>query len=111
MKWQYYLAFFLGILLILLESAVFAASKIDAATCTYQGKKLYGKVQIVDSFPMLKVKVVNSFPDLKVKQVNSFPDKCGLWQFVDSFPDLKIQFVDSFPDLKIQFVNSFPGIP
>lgn len=76
-----------------------------------KGIRLWGKVQVVKSFPDLKVQVVNSFPDLKVQKVRSFPDKLGKWQFVDSFPDFKIQFVDSFPDLKIQFVDSFPGKP
>lgn len=77
--------------------------------CTHEGIKLYGKVQVVNSFPDLKVQVVNSFPDLKVQVVNSFPDSCGEWQMVNSFPDFKIQFVNSFPDIKIQYVNSFPG--
>ncbi len=82
-----------------------------ASDCTFQGKKLYGKVQIVTSFPDVKVQVVTSFPDLKVSMVNSFPDQCGKWQAVDSFPDLKVQFVDSFPDFEIQYDNSFPGRP
>jgi len=77
--------------------------------CTFKGKKLYGKVQVVTSFPDLKVQIVDSFPDLKVKKVTSFPDSCGLWQEVTSFPDLKIQFVTSFPDIKIKYVDSFPG--
>jgi hypothetical protein len=81
------------------------------SSCTLKGKKLYGKVQVVTSFPDLKVQRVTSFPDLKVQRVTSFPDSCGKWQFVTSFPDLKIQFVDSFPDLKVQFVSSFPGVP
>lgn len=79
--------------------------------CTFKGKKLQGKVQIVTSFPDIKVQVVTSFPDLKVKKVTSFPDGCGKWQIVDSFPDFKIQIVDSFPDIKIQYVDSFPGVP
>jgi hypothetical protein len=79
--------------------------------CTFKGKRLFGKVQIVKSFPDLKVQQVTSFPDLKVQKVTSFPDKCGKWQFVDSFPDLKIQYVTSFPDVKVQFVTSFPGVP
>lgn len=73
--------------------------------------KIYGKIQIVTSFPDYKVQVVNSFPDLKVQVVNSFPDKPGKWKMVNSFPDYKIQFVNSFPDFKIQYVNSFPGKP
>jgi hypothetical protein len=83
---------------------------IDSA-CMCKGKKMYGKVQVVTSFPDVKVQIVNSFPDLKVQVVNSFPDKCGQWQMVTSFPDVKVQFVTSFPDVKVQYVNSFPGKP
>jgi hypothetical protein len=82
-----------------------------AADCTFRGKKLGGKVKVVDSFPDIRVKAVTSFPDLKVKKVTSFADSCGEWQFVDSFPDLKIQYVDSFPDIEIAWVDSFPGMP
>jgi hypothetical protein len=78
--------------------------------CTFKGKKMYGKVQKVTSFPDIKVQKVTSFPDLKVQKVTSFPDSCGKWQFVTSFPDFKVQFVTSFPDIKVQFVTSFPGI-
>lgn len=77
--------------------------------CTLKGKKLYGRVQIVNAFPDLKVQVVNAFPDLKVLVVKAFPDECGKWQMVDNFPDLKVQMVDAFPDLKIQYVDAFPG--
>lgn len=87
-----------------------SAGNVDSA-CRVKGKRLYGKVKVVDSFPDIKVQVVRSFPDLKVKRVTSFPDSCGKWQFVDSFPDLKVQFVDAFPDIKIQYVDSFPGRP
>lgn len=95
----------------LLAAAPGVAGKKLGKACSFQGKKLYGKVKIVENFPDLKVQVVQSFPDLKVQWVRSFPDKCGKWQAVESFPDLKIKFVESFPDLKIQFVESFPGIP
>lgn len=105
------------LLIVTMTILCFTAGIIDAGSskvnpdCTCNGKQLFGKVQIVNSFPDFKVQSVNSFPDLKVQWVNSFPDKCGLWQSVNSFPDFKIQFVDSFPDFKIQFVNSFPGLP
>jgi len=79
--------------------------------CSFNGKKLYGKVQVVTSFPDIKVQVVSSFPDLTVQKVTSFPDSCGKWEFTESIPDLKIQFVDSFPDVKIEYVTSFPGLP
>jgi hypothetical protein len=77
----------------------------------FKGRKIYGKVMVVDRFPDFKVQVVDSFPDLKVKKVSSFPERIGEWQFVDSFPDFTIQYVNSFPDIKIKFVSSFPGIP
>lgn len=78
--------------------------------CSFNGHKLYGKMQVVTSFPDVKVQVVTSFPDVKVQNVTSFPDSCGEWQMVSSFPDTKIQFVTSFPDVKIQYVTSFPGL-
>jgi len=87
------------------------AGKVDKGSCTFKGKKMYGKVKVVTSFPDFKVKKVTSFPDLKVKKVDSFPDSCGKWKFVDSFPDFKIQWVDSFPDFQVEFVESFPGVP
>lgn len=97
--------------MVLLSLPLSAASRVDKSACTLNGKRLFGKVQVVTSFPDLKVQVVTSFPDLKVQVVTSFPDRCGKWQFVTSFPDLKIQYVTSFPDLKIQMVTSFPGVP
>jgi hypothetical protein len=96
-----------------------AAGKTDHATpagtvpksCVFKGKKLHGKVQIVNAFPDFKVQKVTAFPDLKVQEVNAFPDTCGKWQFVTAFPDFKIQYVTAFPDFKVQFVNAFPGVP
>lgn len=88
----------------------FVLSGNVGSDCSFKGKRLYGKVQVVDSFPDIKVQVVTSFPDLKVQTVTSFPDSCGKWQFVTSFPDFKIQYVTSFPDIKIQMVTSFPGV-
>jgi len=88
-----------------------AGSKKIGPSCTFEGKRLYGKVKYVSSFPDFKVQVVSSFPDLKVKQVESFPDACGKWQVVDSFPDFTVQIVDAFPDFKIRYVESFPGVP
>ncbi|MBL8916074.1 MAG: hypothetical protein JNM17_35570 [Archangium sp.] len=86
-----------------------AKGGFNKGSCTFNGKKLYGKIQEVSSFPDVKVQVVSSFPDVKVQKVSSFPDSCGKWQMVTSFPDTKVQFVTSFPDVKIQYVSSFPG--
>ncbi len=76
----------------------------------FRGKRLCGKVKVVDTFADFKVKVVTSFPDLKVKAVNSFADDPGEWEFVENFPDFTIEYVENFPDFKIEFVNSFPGV-
>ena len=104
----------LKIMFMLLTFAVLIFHPIQAGNvgsdCTFKGKKLYGKVQIVESFPDFKVKVVSSFPDLKVEKVTSFADSCGKWEIVTSFPDFKIQLVDSFPDFTIEYVSSFPGV-
>jgi hypothetical protein len=49
------------------------AADFDKKNCTYKGIRLYGKVQIVTSFPDFKVQMVNSFPDLKVDMGSSSP--------------------------------------
>lgn len=94
-----------------LPAASSSATAKIGEDCTLNGIRLFGRVQIVDSFPDIKVEIVKSFPDLRVIPVASFPDQCGRWRFVDSFPDFKIQYVESFPDLKIEMVESFPGPP
>ncbi len=108
----------LRIFLILFFTSIFSASLnaqdedgFNEETCSFNGIKLYGKIQFVESFPDITIKVVESFPDIKVKIVDSFPDDCGEWQVVDSFPDIKVKIVESFADIKIKFVESFPGIP
>ena len=78
-------------------------------SCSYNGIRLYGKVQFVSAFPDIKIQYVDSFPDLKVKMVSAFPDSCGEWQEVDAFPDFKVQVVSAFPDIKVKRVSSFPG--
>jgi len=99
-----------SLVVLLTMSMAHAGGKVGSS-CTFKGKKLYGKVKVVTSFPDIKVQVVTSFPDLKVKTVTSFPDSCGKWKFVESFPDFTIQYVTSFPDIKIEHVTSFPGVP
>jgi hypothetical protein len=79
--------------------------------CTFNGKKLYGKIKFVENFPDIKVQIVENFPDLKVKLVSNFPDECGKWQIVENFPDIKVQLVENFPDIKVKFVENFPGMP
>lgn len=86
-----------------------AGGKFDKDSCSFNGKRLYGKVQIVSAFPDVKVQIVNAFPDLKVQKVTAFPDACGKWQLVNAFPDVKVQLVTAFPDVKVQYVDAFPG--
>lgn len=88
---------------------------LDKENCTFTNKdgntfNLYGKWQVVESFPDIKVQIVESFEDVAVEVVESFPDQCGKVKFVESFPDVKVQFVTSFPDIKIKLVKSFPGV-
>lgn len=84
--------------------------KLNKDNCSFNGKQLYGRVQVVSAFPDVKIEAVTSLEDLAVQVVSAFPNRCGQWQFVTEFPDLKVQFVNSFPDLKIRFVKSFPGL-
>ncbi|MCA9679025.1 MAG: hypothetical protein KC464_28600 [Myxococcales bacterium] len=86
------------------------ASKIGR-DCTIGGKKLAGRVKVVDAFPDFEVEVVDAFPDLQVKRVDAFPDECGRWRMVDAFPDFTIKLVDAFPDFTIKYVDAFPGVP
>ena len=81
---------------------------IDPETCKYKDFKMYGKIEIVESFPDVKVQVVESFPDLKVKVVESFPDDCGEWEFVENFSDLKIQFDDYHWDPQMRALQLIP---
>lgn len=84
---------------------------VDKGTCSFRGKKLYGKIQIVSEHADVTVQEVGSFPDLKMKQVPAFPDRCGLWQLVENGADTKVQFVSAFPDVRIQRVVAYAGLP
>lgn len=105
------LVFFCALVSTLTADSSDAGNKKIGPDCTFKGKRLYGKVKYVSSFPDFKVKVVSSFPDLKVKHVDAFPDSCGKWKVVESFPDFTVQIVDSFPDFTIRHVDAFPGLP
>jgi len=52
--------------------------------CTARGKKLYGRVKVVTSFPDVRVQVVRGGADLRVR-------------FVEAFGDVRVQMVDAFP--------------
>jgi len=103
------------ILLILAITSLFVgASSVEHQDdeCTFEGKKLYGKIRFVEnrSDADVKIKIVNSFPDIKVKLVENFADDCGEWQVVEYGEDLKVFVAESFADIKVKFVTSFPGM-
>lgn len=86
-----------------------AGPALDKTACTFKGKKLYGKIQYVDSFPDVKIREVTALPDLKVVKVSSLPTRCGEWQVVDTFPNTRVKVVTAFEDLQVEYVTSFPG--
>jgi hypothetical protein len=105
-----------GLVLIALCAAPAAADTVRLGSkvgedCSLEGKKLYGRVQVVDAFADFEVRVVDAFPDLRVQTVDAFPDSCGRWKMVDAFPDFTIKYVDAFSDFDIKRVDAFPGLP
>lgn len=86
--------------------------EVSLEQCEFDGKKLYGKIQLVEyaSEADVKVKIVNSFADIKVKFVENFADECGEWQIVENGGDLKVYIAENFADIKIEPVTSFPGL-
>lgn len=97
------------VLFILISTSIFA-QEIDKQSCTYEGKKLYGRVKIVENFPDITIEVVEQLPDIDIKIVEHFPEKCGEWELVENFPDLKVKIVQHNADLKVKFVRNFPGL-
>ena len=85
------------------------SNPIDRETCTLNGKRLYGRVKVVDVNADFRVKIVtaHTITDLNVLVVNAWPDECGLWQFVEANEDFTVQFVDAFPDFSIMYVNAY----
>jgi hypothetical protein len=77
--------------------------------CTYNGHKLYGRVEYVQHFEDIRVKVVKDFADLDVKIVNRPATQCGEWQMVDKDPDLRVKIVQNGEDIRIKYVSDFPG--
>ena len=78
--------------------------------CTYEGIRLFGRVQVVTGFADINVQKKDALADLDVRFVSAFANACGEWQLVDSFPDFTVRFVDSFPDITIKEVHAFAGV-
>lgn len=96
-------------LMLLLASGLSVSAfgqKLDAYTCTIDGKQLYGKVKVAKGFADYKVKVVSYNAELNVDTTRNNPSHCGEWKFVEHFEDFSIQFVQSSPDFTISFSRS-----
>lgn len=76
----------------------------------FRGKRLAGKVKIVDALADFNVRVVDALPDLNVKVVDGLANDPGEWQFVEGLPDFTVRFVDGCPDFTIRFVDNLPGV-
>ena len=97
---------------LLLAGDSFRNPTFNKDDCTCEGKKLYGKVKVVNSGADFKVQVVDTWEDLDVKIVTEWADSCGEWKFVDeksSWYDFTIEYVSSYPDFKVKFVNTWAG--
>lgn len=82
-----------------------SSQDINPYTCTYKGKKLYGKVKIVNSNADFIVKIVNSNEDISILQTSGNPNDCGEWKFVEYSEDFKIQIVTSGEDFTIRYTT------
>lgn len=96
-------------MLVVLPWSASAGGSFDKNSCTFNGKKLYGRIQAVSSLADVRVQVVSSLSDVRVQKVGSLANSCGEWQMLDSLPDTTVQFVSSLPDVRIQYVSSLPG--
>ena len=89
----------------ILVSAYCGCQDINPYTCTFNGKKLYGKVKVVNSGEDLKVRIVGSSEDISIIKTERDPAKCGEWKFVESSEDFKVRFVTSGEDIKIRYTT------
>jgi hypothetical protein len=91
-----------------------SSNPIDRETCTCKGKRLYGKVKVVDVFADFKVEVVKTGceANLWVKEIEPGYScySCGEWQFVETGEDFTVQFVETHGDFRITFVEIGSGI-
>ena len=94
---------------LLLAGDSFRNPTFNKDDCTCEGKRLYGKVKVVNSGADFKVQVVDTWEDLDVKIVTEWADSCGEWKFVDTWYDFTIEYVSSYPDFKVKFVDTWAG--
>jgi hypothetical protein len=100
----------LVLLLALIPSMSFAGGRIGQ-DCTSKGKKLYGRVRIVNVGETFKVKAVSLGEDLRVQTSNTLATTCGRWEIVSIAEDFSIRMVDMGEDFSIRFVEVGNGVP
>jgi hypothetical protein len=96
---------FLLIILPVLLGYTCCSQDINPYTCTFMGKKLFGKVKEVNSNADFKVKIVNGNEDISIIQTTGNPDACGEWKFVEYSEDFKVQIVTSGEDFSIRYIT------
>ena len=98
------------ILLLLIYGTTNFANPVQK-DCMYKGKKLFGKVRIVQYGEDFTVRAVTYSEDFKIQHVSYSQTECGKWQFVEYGEDFKIRFVEYSEDFKVKFVEYSPGLP
>lgn len=82
---------------------------LNKGNCSFSGKQLFGKVQIVEYGADFEIQKVDYGSDLKVRLVEYGASSCGKWQIVDYGANFKVQLVDYGADFKVQFVDYGEG--
>jgi hypothetical protein len=82
-----------------------------SSDCSFKGKKLYGRVRIVEANEDIRVRVVTANEEFRVfLNPITWQDRCGEWHYVTANENLKIRFVEANEDFRIRFVGANPGL-
>ena len=76
----------------------------------FRGKRLCGRVKVVERGADFDVRIVKGIADFNVKVVTAFADEPGEWRFGENGADFTVRFVERGGDLKIRVVTAFPGV-
>ncbi len=96
--------------IVLIPSLSLAGGRIGQ-DCTFKGKKLYGRVRIVNVGETFKVRAVSVGEDLRVQTSNMLATTCGRWEIVSIAEDFSVRMVDMGEDFSIRFVEVAHGLP
>jgi hypothetical protein len=78
--------------------------------CSFNGKKLYGRVRIVNAGEDVKVRIVNAGENLRVEFSSIEYSQCGRWFFSQSGENVKIRFVEAGEDITVRVHPNNPGL-